>query len=108
MKDWDLEYLADAIAAYDFKLPPALAAECYGAISRMSKEIQRLQALVYLKPSEIESCGAYLMFRTDDPDNVDGIPCTIFESAGIFFLQAEECQDILTLDEQVRFQKVKP
>lgn len=112
MKDWDYSYLADMVL--DPKpLSGAARAEIAVTISRMSKEIQRLQALVYLKPSEIQMFGKYRMFRTDDEDNREGVLCLITQGTdNNFYLildgtpSSVQCQNVLTLDEQVRFQKV--
>ena len=109
MKDWDYSYLADMVLSPE-PINGAARAEIAIVISRMSKEIKRLQSLVYLKPSEVKSFGKYLMFRTDDEDNQDGVPCNIAQGPNNSFFLIDyvtyECQNILTLDPEVRFQKV--
>lgn len=113
MKNWNYSYLADMVLSPN-TLNAAARAEIALALSRMSKEIQRLQALVYLKPSEITTFGKYRMFRTDDEDNQEGVLCLITQgSDNNFYLLGDgtpnsvECQNILTLDAEVRFQKVE-
>ena len=112
MKDWDYSYLADMVLSPE-PLNGAARAEIAIVISRMSKEIQRLQSLIYLKPSEIKTFGKYRMFRTDYEDNHEGVLCLIAQGPdNTFYLLGDgtpsniECQNILTLDEEVRFQKV--
>lgn len=107
LKDWDYTYLDEALVN---DANGATIAEARIAISRMSKEIKRLQSMVYLKPSEITTFGKYRMFRTDDEDNQEGVLCNIVQGPDNFFFLidyvTEECQNILTLDPEVRFQKV--
>lgn len=111
MKDWDYSHLANMVLSPE-PLNAAARAEIAITITRMSKEIGRLQELEYLKPSDVKSFGNHLMFRTDDEDNTDGVPCVITQCPGGFYLVTEEtyngftCQNILTLDPEVRFKKI--
>lgn len=108
MKDWDYSYLSEALRDNKFQPSSAMVAEASIVIERMSKEIMRLQALVYLTPEKVCASGQYLMFRTDDSDNIDGIPCEISEHRGRYYIEYPngDNQNILTLDSEVRFQKV--
>ena len=111
MKNFDYLYLADYLEHNGTN--PAGNAEAALAITKMVKEIQHLQSLVYLKPSQITSFGVYEMFRTDD-EGSEGIKCLIAQGPeNTFYLLGDgtpssvECQNILTLDEEVRFKKCR-
>lgn len=111
MRDFDYTYLAEALDKEGHV--PAIQAEASAGIMKMRNEIWRLQDLVYLTPSRVKSLGKYLMFRTDDPDNIDGIRCDIAQGPdNNFYLIGDgtpssvQCQNVLTLDSEVRFQKI--